>query len=136
MSFRRMSLRRTLDELRARLLLGAVVGGVSLALIGCGKAEIQPPRALDGEGGMPVVYPESLSAEGVKGTALVRVLVNETGAVDSVALAESSGHAVLDSAALAGARELRFEPGRKDGKRTALWATIPVVFDPQGTARP
>jgi len=131
-----MSSHRTPVGLRARLLRGALVGGVSLALAGCGKAEIEPPRALDGEGGMPVVYPESLSAEGVKGTTLVRVLVNETGAVDSVALAESSGHAVLDSAALSGARELRFEPGRKDGKRTALWATIPVIFDPMGTGRP
>ncbi len=98
-----------------------------LLLVGCGgEGELEQPTPLYGE--EPIAYPVELWDEGAEGTTLLRVRVNETGVVDSVEVLESSGHEGLDAAALTGARELRFQPGRKDGKRIRMWASLPVHF--------
>ncbi len=56
------------------------------------------------------------------GETLLRVRVTDTGAVDSVEVVESSGYETFDSAAIAGARDLRFQPARRDGKRIEVMA--------------
>ena len=84
------------------------------------------PVPLYGE--VPIEYPLELWDEGVEGETLVRVRVNATGGVDSTEVLESSGHAELDSAAVQGARDLRFQPGRRDGERVEVWANVPVRF--------
>lgn len=100
---------------------------VLFVAVGCGgEGELEQPTPLYGE--EPIAYPVELWDEGVEGTTLLRVRVNETGVVDSVEVLESSGHEGLDAAALTGARELRFQPGRKDGKRIRMWASLPVHF--------
>lgn len=91
-----------------------------------GEAQLDRPVPLYGE--EPIEYPIGLWDEGVEGTTLVRLRVTDTGVVDSVEVMESAGHPGLDSAAVAGARQLRFEPGRRDGKRIRMWATLPVRF--------
>jgi TonB family protein len=50
------------------------------------------------------------------------------GKVDSVEVMESSGQTAFDSAAIAGAREMRFSPARKNGKRIEVWAEVPIHF--------
>lgn len=110
-------LRSGLPALLAPMLLLAACGG---------EPDLEQPVPLYGED--PIAYPLELWDEGVEGTALLRLLVNEEGAVDSVEVVESSGHDGLDEAARSGARELRFEPGRLNGKRTAMWASLPVEF--------
>ena len=95
-------------------------------LAGCGEPEIEPPVPLYGE--EPVVYPVELWDQGLEGTTLLRLRVTDTGAVDSVEVAESSGFEGLDEAAVAGARDLRFQPGRRNGKRVRMWASLPVEF--------
>jgi TonB family protein len=98
---------------------------------GCGQgAELEQPTPL--YGGAPIDYPIALWDEGVEGTTLVRLRVDDTGQVDSVEVLESSGHAGLDSAAVAGAWDLRFQPGRRNGKRVRMWASLPIHF----SARP
>ncbi len=100
---------------------------VLLVLAGCGgESELEQPTPLYGE--EPIAYPVELWDEGAEGTTIVRVRVDETGRVDSVEVVESSGHEGLDAAAVAGARDLRFQPGRKDGKRIRMWASLPVEF--------
>ena len=47
---------------------------------------------------------------------------------DSIVVLESSGHLAFDSAAIAGARDLRFRPARRNGKRIVVWAEVPVHF--------
>lgn len=86
----------------------------------------QPPRPLFQD--VPIQYPVDLWDQGVEGEALVRVLVNETGGVDSVEVAESSGYAQFDSAAVRGSRELRFDPARRGDERVKVWAQVPVRF--------
>jgi TonB family protein len=96
-------------------------------LSACGRdAEVEQPRPLYGE--VPIEYPLELWDEGVEGETILRVRVNEVGEVDRAEIAQSSGHAALDSAALNGAKELRFTPGMKNGKRVEVWAQVPVHF--------
>jgi TonB family protein len=97
-----------------------------LLLAGCGDAEIDPPVPLYGED--PVLYPVELWDEGLEGTTILRVRVTDTGVVDSLEVSESSGHEGLDKAALEGARDLKFQPGRRNGKRVRMWASLPVEF--------
>lgn len=99
-----------------------------LLLLGAcgGEPELQQPVPLYGEN--PIEYPVELWDQDLEGTTLLRLRVSDTGQVDSVEVQESSGHDALDHAAVEGARALRFEPGRKDGKRIRMWASLPVEF--------
>ena len=99
----------------------------ALALTAClGAEELERPTPLYGED--PIEYPLSLWDEGVEGETILRVRVTDTGVVDSVEVVESSGHPSLDSVAVQGVRDLRFHPGRRNGERVRMWATLPVLF--------
>jgi periplasmic protein TonB len=114
----------------SRALVRAGVASAALALgaaAGCtGDGKIDQPAPLYGE--VPIEYPLSLWDQGMEGETLLRVRVTDTGQVDSVEVLESSGHVAFDSAAVQGARELRFTPARKGGKRIEVWAEVPVHF--------
>jgi TonB family protein len=103
---------------------------VPLALA-CGSDEpIEPPRPLTAES--PFEFPISLWDEGIEGETLLMVHVTTLGEVDSTYVKVSSGYAEFDSAAVAGARELRFAPGRKGEKRIDRWVGLPVKFTREG----
>lgn len=105
----------------------AVLALVLAAFPACaGDQEVEQPSPLVAD--MPIVYPLSLWDQDIEGETLLRVRVTDTGVVDSVEVVESSGYVAFDSAAIAGARELRFEPARRDGKRIRVWAEVPVHF--------
>lgn len=98
-----------------------------VATTGCApEAEIEQPRALSAE--IPIEYPLHMWDQDMEGETLLRVRVGDTGGVDSVEVMESSGYLSFDSAAVAGARSLRFTPARQDGKRIEVWAEVPVRF--------
>jgi TonB family protein len=108
--------------------------GLVLGLAACGGEQpVDQPTPLYGEG--TVEYPLELWDAGVEGETLLRVLVNEEGGVDSVEVIRSSGVERLDSAAVAGARDLRFSPARQEGRRVAVWAEVPVTFTTNPNAR-
>lgn len=88
--------------------------------------EIERPMPLYGE--VPIEYPLSLWDQDIEGETTLRVRVTDVGRVDSVVVLESSGHPAFDSAAIAGARELRFRPARRNGKRIEVWVHVPVQF--------
>ena len=100
---------------------------VALAATACASdQEIERPTPLYGE--VPIDYPIELWDQDVEGQTLLRVRVTEIGHVDSVVVLESSGQTAFDSAAIAGARELRFRPALRKGKRIVVWAEVPVHF--------
>ncbi len=104
-----------------------VLATVALGVGGClGEEELERPTPLYGED--PVDYPLTLWDAGVEGETILRVRVTDTGSIDSIEVADSSGHPGLDSAAVEGVRNLRFQPGRRNGRRTRMWATLPVIF--------
>lgn len=104
----------------------------AFAAAGCGGDEIEPPAAVAAESA--VEYPSDLAAAGARGTVRLRILVGATGAVDSVEVAASSGHAGLDSAAAAGARRMAFEPATRNGEPVSAWVDAPVRFEPPAAA--
>lgn len=110
---------------------GAFGWALALSLLsglqGCGgEGEIEQPTPLYGD--VPIEYPLHLWDQDMEGETLLRVRVTDTGAVDSVEVMTSSGHAEFDAAAMEGARRLRFTPARQDGKRIQVWAQVPVHF--------
>lgn len=114
--------------------LAAVTALALLAGACVGDTEIEKPAPLYGE--VPVDYPLELWDQGIEGETLLNVRVNERGEVDSAVVLRSSGHAAFDSAALAGVVALRFSPARRDGKRIAVWARLPVRFKKKPEAAP
>ena len=94
---------------------------------GCGgEGEIEQPAPLYGE--VPIEYPLALWDQDMEGETLLRVRVTDVGRVDSVEVLESSGFPAFDSAAVEGARGLRFSPARRGGERIEVWARVPVHF--------
>ncbi len=108
---------------------GVLVIFLLLPVLGACNSEPQPqipPRQLTSS---PFQYPEELWDEGIKGETTLKLLVTEQGAVDSVRVERSSGHAAFDTAAVQGARLLRFEPARRGEDPVPVWVLLPVQFN-------
>lgn len=99
------------------------VGGLQL---GVEDAPLRPPTRI--EDGQPFQFPPQAWQEGVGGTTVLKLLISRQGTVDSAMVLESSGHPSLDSAALAQASELRFEPAAQGGDPVQVWGRLPVIF--------
>ena len=119
---------------------------VALLLLGCGDRSVgtvalgdhqpaaagssadQPPVAINPV--TPMVYPPALLEQGIEGRVLLRLFVDAQGKLvpDSIRVAESSGYPALDSAAMTGARELRFSPALRNGRAVAAPFLQPVHF--------
>jgi TonB family protein len=117
---------------------------VAVLLVACGKkppadqagsggatatpADQEPPVALNGDS--PIQYPPRLYDQRVEGDVVLRLFVDSLGALraESSRVAESSGYPALDSAALTGARRLRFAPARRHGLPIATAFLQPIEF--------
>ena len=119
---------------------------LALLLLGCGDRSIgtvalgdhqpaaagspadQPPVAINPV--TPMVYPPALLEQNIEGRVLLRLFVDAQGKLvpDSIRVAESSGYPALDSAAMTGARELRFSPALRNGRAVAAPFLQPVHF--------
>jgi len=91
-----------------------------------------PPVALNAES--PIEYPRALFEQGIEGSVLLRMYVDSSGTLvpDSTEVFESSGYPALDSAAVAGAEQLRFSPALRDGEPVATVFLQPVDFRAPG----
>lgn len=98
----------------------------------CGReaAPIELPQPISETS--PFEFPVALWDQKVEGESVLLVHVTANGQVDSVYIHESSGHAAFDSAAVAGARALRFRPAYRGDERIAMWARLPVRFSRNG----
>ena len=88
----------------------------------------EPPVALNADS--PIQYPPRLYDQKVEGDVMLRLFVDSAGRLmpESSRVAESSGYPALDSAALSGARRLRFAPARRHGLSIATAFLQPVEF--------
>ena len=111
-----------------RFALGAgLVTGLSIAGPGCaGGEDVEEPTPFLEE--IAIDYPLELWDQDVEGETLLRVRIDAGGVVDSVVVEISSGYPAFDSAAVAGGRELRFDPARRRGERVGVWARVPIRF--------
>ncbi len=86
--------------------------------------------ALAGEARRFRRYPDAARREGITGTAEVRVTVAAAGAARHAELAHSSGHAVLDAAALDMLRQATARALLPESLRGQDFAVLlPVVFE-------
>ena len=73
-------------------------------------------------------YPMQARRRGLQGTVMLRVLVDAGGNVADVRLAGSSGHSILDRAAMSSVRSWSFTPGMSGGRPRQMWVEVPVRF--------
>lgn len=84
-----------------------------------------PPRVADAP---RPAYPRAARQRGLQGVVTLSVQVAEDGVPVAVAVKSSSGHAILDDAALAAVRNWRFVPGRRGNQPVAAAVELPVRF--------
>ncbi|RMG11858.1 MAG: TonB family protein [Deltaproteobacteria bacterium] len=72
-------------------------------------------------------YPEAAKAEGVEGEVVLTLTLDETGRVTDVAVTRPL-HPLLDAAAVAAARQLRFTPAEVNGKPAPVQIEFRYVF--------
>ena len=79
---------------------------------------------------LPFKYPPELYVRKVQGNVTLRIHIDTSGVVqpESTTVVESSGYAALDSAAVSGARVLRFKPAFAKGAPLAISVLFPVYF--------
>jgi TonB family protein len=79
---------------------------------------------------LPFRYPPALYAQKVQGNVTLRIFIDSNGSIvaDSTRIAETSGFTALDSAAMKGSRDLKFEPAKTMGQPVAVSILLPVYF--------
>jgi len=122
----------------ARTLAGVITLGACIDQSGAQRAMdamlpggAQPevmPRLLNRES--PFVYPRAQFDARVHGDVLLRLWIDTSGApvLDSTVVQEHAAVAAFDSAALAGARHVRFSPATQNGQPVAVSVLLPVQF--------
>lgn len=82
----------------------------------------------------PFLYPAAMLAKKVQANVTLRIHIDIDGKVvpESTTVVESSRHVELDSAAVRGARELRFVPAKRRGQPISVSLLFPVFFRAPG----
>ena len=75
----------------------------------------------------PPRYPDSLKREGVSGVVAVTIVIDESGAVISTAVAKSS-HPDFEKPAMDAVTKWKFKPAKKDGTPVKVKVTLPLRF--------
>lgn len=79
---------------------------------------------------LPFLYPTALYERKVQGNVTLRLWIDGDGRVqpESTSVAESSGYASFDSAAVKGSEQLRFSPAKLRGQPIPVTVLFPVYF--------
>jgi len=110
---------------------------VAQAFQAASSAPDEIPKVLNTD--LPFRYPAALYARKVQGNVTLRLQLDRDGTVvaDSTRVEEPSGYPALDTAAIAGARELRFVPAKLKGEAMPVTILFPVYFrHPEASALP
>lgn len=111
-------------------LLAACASEAGVSQRGSGETPpaFEPPVLLNAE--PPVNYPRDLFEQQVEGAVILRLYVTAEGTIvpESTRIAEGSGYAELDSAALRGVELMRFAPARRNGQPVGTAFLQPVHF--------
>ena len=78
-------------------------------------------------------YPKRARRRGYEGTVVLEVLVDTDGRVKELRVLKSSGHRVLDKAALKSVNGWLFEPGMVGDEKVDMWVRVPVRFELRGS---
>lgn len=102
--------------------------GSSEAFPGIGPRPDILPVMLNKE--LPFRYPPSLYTKKIQANVTLRVFIDKEGSIvpESTHVAETSGFAPMDSAAVKGSNELRFIPAKTRGLPVPVSILFPVYF--------
>jgi bla regulator protein BlaR1 len=85
----------------------------------------------------PPEYPQSAKTQGLQGTTLLQVGLDEAGTVQTVNIVDSTGTDLLDRAASAAVERWTFNPATREGRAVPSQVLVPVQFlASNGTAEP
>lgn len=76
----------------------------------------------------PPAYPAAARRRGIEGTVVIRAEIHDNGRCHHVMIRKSSGHALLDKAALDAVRDWRFVPARRGSRIVTAWVDVPITF--------
>jgi protein TonB len=76
----------------------------------------------------PPRYPRSARRRGYEGRVILEAQVLKDGTVGNLRVVKSSGHSILDIAALKAARNWLFEPGTLGDQKVDTWVRVPIRF--------
>ena len=77
----------------------------------------------------PPRYPAMARKRGYTGTVVLEVLVSRNGNVADLRVLSSSGHSILDTAALSSVKNWLFEPAVKGEEKVDMWVKVPIRFE-------
>ncbi|MEE8452613.1 MAG: energy transducer TonB [Thermoguttaceae bacterium] len=90
-----------------------------------GTAADSPPRLLDNR---PPTYPAHAVRERLEGTTLLRIRITAEGNVAELEVISTSGHPILDAAAVSAVRTWSFLPATSNGHPAATTVRLPIRF--------
>jgi len=90
--------------------------GISKSKVGLGRT-------------IPPIYPRIARESGWEGTVLVRVAVQPDGSPGLIKVRKSSGHEVLDKAAIEAVKKWKFSPAKDGNIPVRSVVEIPINFD-------
>jgi periplasmic protein TonB len=74
------------------------------------------------------VYPRRAYELGQQGIVLLHAFIGEDGRTEKLKIKNSSGHRLLDKAAMSAVSKWEFEPKTLSGRKIASWVRVPVKF--------
>ena len=74
-------------------------------------------------------YPAMARRRGYTGQVVLNVFVSRNGSVLDLNLFSSSGHDLLDKAAVASVKNWTFEPGTRGNEKVDMWVRVPIRFE-------
>ena len=94
---------------------------------GTGKRSLIPPSILSK---VEPPYPQAARQASMEGTVLIKIEILANGRSGNITVARSSGHELLDEAAIATVEQWRFVPAkdRTSGQAITCYTTIPISF--------
>lgn len=76
----------------------------------------------------PPAYPLAARRRGIEGTVLVRAEISAGGECQRAELKKTSGHEMLDHAALEAVKKWRFVPAKRGSQAVVAWVEVPITF--------
>ena len=73
-------------------------------------------------------YPSEAEKQGIEGRVNMSLLVDESGEVTLSKITRSSGHEILDKAAIEYTHKLKFDPAMKNGVPSVVWVSWSVNY--------
>ena len=90
---------------------------------------IEPPRYSAAYlSNPPPAYPLAARRRGIEGTVLVRAEISAGGECQRAELKKTSGHEMLDQAALEAVKKWHFVPAKRGSQAVAAWVEVPITF--------